>query len=125
MPRLTSLAYQMTIEEIQLICRQLPGVTEDMKWEDHLCFNVGGKMFLITSPDQVPPTASFKIPDEVFEEISAKPGFMPAAYLARYKWVALDNISRLTAKEWEHYIQQSYRLISAKLPAKVKKQIGL
>ena len=82
-------------------------------------------MFLITSPDQVPPTASFKVPDEVFEEVSSKPGFKPAAYLARYKWVFLDDLSRLTIKEWEHYIAQSYKLISAKLPAKVKKQLGL
>ncbi len=115
----------MTIEEIQAICRQLPGVTEDIKWEDHLCFNVGDKMFLITSPNQVPPTASFKVPDEAFEEVSAKPGFKPAAYLARYKWVALDDISRLTAKEWEQSIHQSYKLVAAKLPAKVKKQLGL
>jgi predicted DNA-binding protein (MmcQ/YjbR family) len=27
------------------LCRSLPGVTEDVKWENDLIFSVGGKMF--------------------------------------------------------------------------------
>ena len=115
----------MTIEDIQNICKQFKGVTEDIKWEDHLCFNVGGKMFLVTAPDSTPPTASFKVPDEIFEELTAKGGFSPAAYLARYKWVYVDNFNRLNLKEWEEYIRQSYNLIFAKLPAKVRKEISM
>jgi predicted DNA-binding protein (MmcQ/YjbR family) len=115
----------MTIEELQKLCKKHKGVTEDIKWEDHLCFNVGEKMFLVTSPDSVPVSASFKVNDEEFDELSQKPGFMPAPYLARYKWVHLDDIKRLSKKQWEHYAEQSYHLIAAKLPAKIKKQIGL
>ena len=44
----------MNIPELQQLCKALPGMTEDIKWENHLCFNVGGKMFLVTSPDNVP-----------------------------------------------------------------------
>jgi len=115
----------MTIEEIQSICKKLKGVTQDIKWEDHLCFNIGGKMFLITSPDQVPISASFKASDEDFEELSEKKGCMPARYLARYKWIAIDDINRLSKKQWEFYIQQSYRLIASKLPAKIKKKLNI
>ncbi len=115
----------MTIENIQTFCKTLPGVTEDIKWEDHLCFNVGGKMFLITAPDNTPASASFKVTDEEFETISAREGFIPAPYLARYKWVHLDDINRLNEKKWEFYIRQSYQLGSSKLPLKLQKQIGL
>lgn len=115
----------MTIEELQKICKELKGVTEDIKWEDHLCFNIGEKMFLVTSPDAVPQSASFKVSDEEFDELSQKEGFMPAPYLARHKWVHLDDLNRLTKKQWENYVTQSYNLISSKLPAKLKKQIGL
>lgn len=115
----------MTIEEIQEICKGLKGMKEDIKWEDHLCFNVGDKMFLVTAPDAVPISASFKVGDEEFDELSAKKGFMPAPYLARYKWVHLDDISRLSKKQWEKYIKQSYRLIGSKLPGKLKKEFGL
>ncbi|MDP2386242.1 MAG: MmcQ/YjbR family DNA-binding protein [Bacteroidota bacterium] len=115
----------MTIEDLQSICKPLKGVTQDIKWEDHLCFNVGEKMFLVISPDTVPVSASFKVSDEEFEELSAKKGFMPAPYLARYKWVHLDNISRLSKKQWEKYISQSYYLIASKLPSKTKKILGM
>jgi predicted DNA-binding protein (MmcQ/YjbR family) len=114
-----------TIDQLQAICKKLKGVTEDIKWEDHLCFNVGNKMFLVTAPDSVPVSASFKVSDEEFETLSTKPGFMPAPYLARYKWVHLDDITRLSKKQWEYYITESYRLIASKLPAKLKKTTGI
>jgi predicted DNA-binding protein (MmcQ/YjbR family) len=115
----------MSIEEIETICKTLPAVTEDIKWDDHLCFNVGGKMFLVTSPDSVPQSASFKVSEEAFEELAAREGFMPAPYMARYKWVYLDNINRLSAREWAHYIPESYRLVAGKLPRKTRKELGL
>jgi len=115
----------MTIEDLQSICYQLPGVTEDIKLGVHLCFNVGGKSFLFTHPDGVPPSASFKVPDEMFEETAAMEGLEPQPYVARYKWVLARDINSLTSKQWEHYIAQSYRLIAAKLPAKVRKELGL
>ena len=115
----------MTIEDIQALCKKLPGVTEDIKWSDHLCFNIGGKMFLITSPDQVPPSASFKVTDEEFDELSSSEGFRPAMYLARYKWVYVEDISHLSKKQWEFYCKQSYQLVASKLPAKTRKLIGI
>lgn len=36
----------MTIEELMKICNKLKGTTTDIKWEDHLCFNVGEKISL-------------------------------------------------------------------------------
>jgi len=115
----------MTVEELQAICKKFKGVTEDIKWENHLCFNVGGKMFLVTAPDSIPVSASFKVSEEEFDELSVKKGFMPAPYLARYKWVHLDDIKRLSKKQWEAYAKQAYELIASKLPAKTKKEIGL
>jgi len=115
----------LTIADLRTISKKLKGVTEDIKWEDHLCFNIGDKMFLVTSPDSVPVSASFKVSDEEFEELSVKKGFMPAPYLARHKWVHLDDINRLSKKQWEYYAKQSYELISSKLPAKTKKEIGI
>lgn len=115
----------MTIHDIERICRKHPKVTEDIKWGDNLCFSVGGKMFLITTPDSVPCAASIKVADEAFEEISAKEGFRPAPYLGRYKWVWMDDINRLSYKEWNTYIETAYRIVSSKLPLRFKKQIGI
>jgi predicted DNA-binding protein (MmcQ/YjbR family) len=115
----------MTVEVLRTIALKLNGVTEDIKWHDHLCFNIGGKMFLVTSPDSIPPTASFKVSEESFEEVSALPGFEKHKYTGRYNWVQLDDISRLTKKQWEFYIRQSYMLVASRLTTKFRKSIGL
>lgn len=115
----------MTIEDLQTICYQLPGVTQSIKLDVHLCFDVGGKTFLFTHPDGVPPSASFKVPAEQFEEIAAREGLEPQPYVARYKWVLARDINKLSNKDWEHYIERSYRIIEATLPAKVRKSLGI
>ena len=110
----------MTIAEIREICLAFPGVTEDIKWGDHLCFNIGGKMFLVTAPDNVPVSASFKTSDEDFDSLPNRPGFIPAPYMARNKWIFVDDISRLSNKDWQKYLQRSYELIFSKLSNKLK-----
>jgi predicted DNA-binding protein (MmcQ/YjbR family) len=115
----------MNIEEIQSICRQLPGVTEDIKWGHDLVFSIGGKMFCVAGLEQSPTTASFKVKDEEFDEICSWPGFKPAPYVAKYKWVWIDDINKMTKTAWKKYLRQSYDLVSSKLPAKLKKQLGL
>lgn len=115
----------MNITDLETICKKLAGVTEDIKLGEHLCFNVGNKSFLFTAPDWVPVSASIKVPDEIFEEITCREGISPHPYIARYKWILVDDINRFTKKEWEHYIKQSYLLIAAKLPAKTRKELGL
>jgi predicted DNA-binding protein (MmcQ/YjbR family) len=89
-----------------------------------LCFNVGGKMFLITAPDSIPVSASIKVSEEAFEKLPEKDGFMPAPYLARYKWIFMDDIERLSRREWERYIAEAYQLVGARLPAKTRKLLG-
>lgn len=115
----------MTVEDIQSICKKLPHTTEDIKWETHVCYSIGGKVFIITNPDSSPVTASFKVNDEDFVELSEKDGFKPAPYLAKYKWIYVDDIKRLSKKEWQNYLKSGYDLVAAKLPAKKKKQIGI
>ena len=115
----------MNIEDIQAICRQLPGVTEDIKWGHDFVFSVGGKMFCVVGLDQTPTTASFKVTDEEFEEMCDRPGFKPAPYVAKYKWVWIDDINKMKIADWKKYLQQSYTLVKDKLPAKLKRQLGI
>jgi predicted DNA-binding protein (MmcQ/YjbR family) len=110
----------MTLEVIQEICRKLDNVTEDIKWGHDLCFNIGGKMFLVTAPDSLPVSASFKTSDELFNGLTEKKGFKPAPYLAKHNWVYVDDINRLSNKEWKELIELSYNIIKSKLPKKKK-----
>ena len=114
----------MNIEDLQEICKALPSVTTDIKWGQDLVFSIGGKMFCVVGLEQSPVTASFKVTEEEFEEMSTRPGFKPAPYVAKYKWVWIDDITRMKKSDWKKYVAQSYELVKAKLPAKVKKQLG-
>jgi predicted DNA-binding protein (MmcQ/YjbR family) len=49
----------------------------------------------------------------------------PAPYVARYKWVLVEDVDKLSRKEWAHYVKQSYDLVRAKLPKKVAREHGL
>ena len=114
----------MILEEIRSHCLSLPGVTESIKWEDHLCFCVAEKMFLIVNPDQFPISSSFKTSVNKFDELIANEGFIPAPYLARYKWVHVDNIERFSIKEWRDIIDMAYQLVFDKLPLKKRKELS-
>ena len=65
------------------------------------------------------------MPDEDFEELSTTEGFIPAPYMARAKWVMVQDISKVSKKDWEKYIRESYRLVKNKLPKKVLKELGI
>jgi predicted DNA-binding protein (MmcQ/YjbR family) len=114
----------MDIEQLRDICLSFPAVTEDVKWDNDLCFCIGTKMFCIASLDP-PFKVSFKVEDEEFEELSNTEGFMPAPYMARAKWVLVTDPGKLNNKEWEKYVKQSYELVKAKIPKKSLKELGL
>lgn len=110
----------MGLEEIREYCLMLPGTTEGMKWGDHLTFMVGTKMYAIFGLDQTPVNASFKVSEEDFEEMSTLPGMKPAPYLAKNKWIAIDDIGLLDHLQWEHILDNSYTIIKEKLPKRIK-----
>src|SRR3954468_18809519 len=115
----------MNEEDIRSFCNALPGVTEDVKWGNDLVFSIGGKMFCVVGLDQSPTSASFKVRDEEFDEISNWPGFKPAPYVAKYKWVLIEDINKMKKSDWQKYLRQSYDLVKEKLSTKLKNQLGL
>jgi len=115
----------MNIEDIQSFCKSLPAVTEDVKWGHDLVFSVGAKMFCVVGLSGSPTTASFKVADEEFDEMSNRKGFKPAPYVAKYKWVFIEDINKMSKTEWKKYLKQSYELVKEKLAPKIKKQLKL
>ena len=112
----------MDIEWLRKFCLKLPGTKEDIKWGNDLCFLLAGKMYCVTGLNP-PLSVAFKVPDEDFEELSQSDGFLPAPYMARAKWVLVSKPERLSKKEWEIYIRNSYELIKAKLPKKTRENL--
>jgi predicted DNA-binding protein (MmcQ/YjbR family) len=112
----------MDIESLRNICKSLPGVTEGVKWGNDLCFMVWEKMFCVSSL-KTPLQVSLKVKPEEFEELSSSPGIIPAPYVAKHKWILIQDVKVFTRKKWEQYIRQSYDLVVAKLPKKIQTQI--
>jgi predicted DNA-binding protein (MmcQ/YjbR family) len=112
----------MNIDFLQQLTEKWPGVTTDIKWGNDLVFSVAAKMFCVCSLD-APFRASLKVKDEEFEELSVRDGFQPAPYMARNKWVLITNPGRLSKKEWEDFVKQSYELVKAKLPKKLQEEL--
>lgn len=112
------------VETVRSICLKLKAATEDVKWENNLVFSVGEKMFCMTNLEP-PFHLSFKVADEDFEEISAREGFLPAPYLSRAKWVSIQDMSQLKKREAEDFLIKSYKLISSRLPKKLKQALKL
>jgi predicted DNA-binding protein (MmcQ/YjbR family) len=79
------------------------------------------KMFCVTGLEQVPVGITVKVNDEDFEKIINRAGFQPAPYLARYRWVLLDDVNKVSKKEKQQLIRQSYELIKGKVPKKLLK----
>ncbi|MBV9988341.1 MAG: MmcQ/YjbR family DNA-binding protein [Chitinophagaceae bacterium] len=115
----------MTIDDIREICQTLPAVTEDIKWGQDLVFSVGAKMFCVAGLEQSPVTASFKVSDEEFEEMCQRPGFKPAPYMAKHKWVWVDDIRKMKKTEWKKYLGQAYELVKMKLSGKMRRELGV
>ena len=114
----------MNIEDIRTYCLSLPGTTEEIKWGNDLCFSIGGKMYCVTGLTG-PLTVSFKVNKEDFHEVSRSDGFTPAPYVARYQWILLEKPQKVSRKDLQAYIKQSYELIKSKLSKKALKQYGL
>jgi predicted DNA-binding protein (MmcQ/YjbR family) len=116
---------RMDLEEIRTYCLSLPHVTERVQWGNDLLFCIGEKIFAVAGLDAKYPTKlSFKCTPEKFAELVERDGIIPAPYVARYHWVALENLDALDKKELKDLLKNAYQLVHHKLPLKVRKQLG-
>lgn len=113
----------MQIEELRALCLGFPAVTEHEIWDNDLTFKVGNKMFAHAVLEVAPVWVSFKASDEKFAELIERQGVIPAPYLARAKWVALETRDAIPAAELSELLREAYDLVVARLPKRI--QAGL
>jgi predicted DNA-binding protein (MmcQ/YjbR family) len=110
----------MDIEWLRKVCLSLPHTTEQIQWGNDLLFKVHGKMFAITPLEPAPVCLTFKCTDEAFAELTERPNLIPAPYLARAKWAALEKRDAIARAELAELLRTSYELVLAKLPKKLR-----
>ena len=109
----------MNIEQLRKYCLSFLHATEDVKWGNDLCFCVGAKMFCVTGLDGSG-QLSFKTTPEKFAELTERESVTPAAYVARYHWVAMERPDAIDNTELKELIANSYQLVFDKLPKKIR-----
>jgi len=114
----------MDAEWLRKVCLALPHTTEQMQWGCDLVFKVGGKMYAVAPLEPAPVCISFKCTDESFAELTERPQIIPAPYLARAKWVALEVPEALSRAEMAELLRVSYELVFAKLPKRVQATVS-
>src|ERR1700751_885869 len=114
----------MNVDRLREVCLSFPGTTEQIQWGYDLLFKVGGKMFAITPLEPAPVCLSFKASPEDFAELTERPNIIPAPYLARAQWVALQTRDALPAEELARLLRNSYDMIFAKLSKKAREAVS-
>jgi predicted DNA-binding protein (MmcQ/YjbR family) len=122
----------MSVDFVRRHCLSFPHSTETVQWGNDLVFKIGGKMFAVAALE--PPAepraepggvwVSFKCTPDDFADLTERPGIIPAPYLARAQWVALETEEALPAGELKRYLRKSYDLVFEKLPKKVRASLG-
>ncbi len=109
----------MTIDSLRRFCLSLPGATEDMPWEDTLCFRVRRKIFAMVALDPgAEARISLKCSPERFAEMLEVEGAMKAPYVGRFQWIALEALDVLSDRDLCDLVRHSYEQVAAKLPKK-------
>jgi predicted DNA-binding protein (MmcQ/YjbR family) len=114
----------MDIDGLRKLCLGFPGATEHVQWEDDLLFKVGGKMFALTPLEPARLWLCIKADPEEFADLTERPGIIPAPYLARAKWIAIESPEAVSSSEVEMLIRKSYELVSAKLPRRIRESLS-
>jgi predicted DNA-binding protein (MmcQ/YjbR family) len=113
----------MTIDQLRKLCLSFPGATEKITWGHDLTFRVHDKIFAVTVLEPAPVWLSFKCSPENFAELTERAGIIPAPYLARAKWVALETKDALSDPELSSLLRESYDLVVAKLPKRTREAV--
>src|SRR6266851_2651268 len=114
----------MNVDRLREVCLSFPSSTEQVQWGNDLVFKVGGKMFAVTPLEPASVSLSFKASPESFAELTERPNIIPAPYLARAQWVALQTRDALPAEELTRLLRQSYDMVFAKLPRKTREAVS-
>jgi len=107
---------RLPVDWIRGVCLAFPASTEQVQWTNDLVFKVASKMFAVASLEPAAVWLSFKVTPQQFAELTEQPGIIPAPYLARAKWIALEPHCALSRADVKTLLRASYDLVVAGLP---------
>jgi predicted DNA-binding protein (MmcQ/YjbR family) len=122
----------MDAERVREFLRKLPLVEETTNWGHNLVFwvgdkAIGGKMFALVNLDfdAHVRVMSFSAGPERFHELVENEGVIPAPYMARLHWVAMERWDAIPNRELEGLLRSARDLTYDKLPQRTKDVLAL
>jgi predicted DNA-binding protein (MmcQ/YjbR family) len=114
----------MNVDWLRDVCLSFPGATEQIQWGSDLLFKVGGKMFAVTPLEPARVCLSFKASPQDFAELTERANIIPAPYLARAQWVALETSEALPDSELARLLRDAYEIVAGKLPRSIRESLS-
>ena len=121
----------MDVERARTFLLTLPHAVETMQWGDNLVFwvgdkAIGGKMFCLLNLDAgAHGVISYSAGPERYAELVEQEGIVPAPYMARIHWVAVERWSALRNAEWESELRAAHEITLAKLSKKMREALAM
>ncbi len=121
----------MDAEKVREYLLKLPDVEETMQWGANLVFwvgdkAIGGKMFALVNLDEDGKgVISFHAGQQRYVELLENDGVIPAPYMARIFWVALERWDALPGRELLELLAQARELVYMKLPRRTQDVLAM
>ncbi len=121
----------MDAESARAFLLRLPSVVETLQWGNNLVFwvgdkAIGGKMFAVINLEgDGRAVMSFAAGAEGAAELLEMDGIVPAPYLARAHWVALERWDALRTRDLEARLRAARAIVEAKLPKRTRDVLAM
>ena len=116
----------MTRAEFDAQCAAFAHATHVVQWGDASVWKIGGKVFAIGGWSDAF-AVTFKCSETSFAVLKDLPGLRPAPYLASrgLSWIQRTDDRTVSDGELAEYLGRSYALVSAGLPRKTRRELGI
>jgi predicted DNA-binding protein (MmcQ/YjbR family) len=111
------------VDWVRNLCLSFPKATEKVTWGADLTFRISEKIFAVTVLEPAKVWLSFKCSPENFADLTERTGIIPAPYMARARWVALETKEALQKDELAALLRESYDMVFSKLPRKTQQAL--
>ena len=111
------------VDWVRELCLSFPKATEKVTWGADLTFRVSEKIFAVTVLEPAKVWLSFKCSPQNFADLTERIGIIPAPYMARAQWVALETKEALKKQELAGLLRESYDLVFGRLPRKTQQAL--
>jgi predicted DNA-binding protein (MmcQ/YjbR family) len=121
----------MDAERIRAFLHTLPHVVDTMQWGANLVFwvgdkAIGGKMFALVNLDgDGKAVISYAAGPQRYSELLEIEGVIPAPYMARIYWVAVERWNIFRTTEWEQQLSAAHALTFDKLPPRTRAVLAM